>query len=318
MAGSSLLTLLDDVATILDDVAILSKAALKKTSGVLGDDLALNAEQVSGVKASRELAVIWAVAKGSFKNKLILVPAALLISAFIPFLITPLMMIGGGYLCYEGSEKVLHKWLLGKQHKQDKKKMLKAFEDPTVDMAQFEANKIKGAIRTDFILSAEIIVIVLGTVQNEPFLKQSLVVATIALAMTVLVYGLVAAILKLDDGGLYLIQDKSETFTARLKRVVGSGLLSFAPILMKLLTIVGTLAMFLVGAGIIIHDIQWLATLQADSVNWFESLWPILSNISWLAASVVTILVGFIIGLLIIPAVKLVSYLRRPRRTNVA
>lgn len=309
MAGSSLLTLLDDIATILDDVAILSKTALKKTSGVLGDDLALNAEQVSGVKANRELPVIWAVAKGSFINKLILVPAALLISAFIPWLISPLLMIGGAYLCYEGSEKVLHKWLYKEAHKNEKDKLIQAFENPDIDMAQFEADKIKGAIRTDFILSAEIIVIALGSVQAETFLKQSLVVSTIAITITLVVYGLVATIVKLDDAGLYLLQDSRLSFAAKLKRLIGRGLLSFAPKFMKLITIIGTLAMFLVGGGIIIHGIHWLAVLQQETLLWLESVLPFVQTFSWLITSVITLVIGFLVGLLLIPVSSLAKRL---------
>ena len=316
MAGSSLLTLLDDIATILDDVAILSKTALKKTSGVLGDDLALNAEQVTGVKANRELPVIWAVAKGSFLNKLILVPAALLISAFLPWLITPLLMIGGTYLCYEGSEKVLHKWFHKQAHIAEKDKLLRAFEDPTVDKAQFEANKIKGAIRTDFILSAEIIVIALGSVQNETFLKQSLVVSTIALTITILVYGLVAAIVKLDDAGLYLLQDRDEAFTSKLKRLIGQGLLSFAPKFMKLIAFIGTLAMFLVGGGIIIHGLHWLAIFQQELVSWAVTLLPLLQTVDWLISSAITLVIGFLIGLILMPISSVIKQLTKTIQKN--
>ena len=270
MAGASLLTLLDDIATILDDVAILSKTALKKTSGVLGDDLALNAQQVSGVQASRELAVVWAVAKGSFVNKLILVPAALLISAFLPVLIKPLLMLGGAYLCYEGAEKVLHKIFHKEQAAEDKARLIKAFEDPTVDMKSYEANKIRGAIRTDFILSAEIIVIALGTVQAATFLMQTLVVSSIAIAITVFVYGLVAMIVKLDDAGLYLIQQQGQSFLCHIKVLSGKGLLWFAPRFMKMLTFVGTLAMFLVGGGIFIHGISLLEAFQRKPMRLWQ------------------------------------------------
>jgi predicted DNA repair protein MutK len=255
MAGTSLLALLDDIATILDDIAAMTKVAAKKTAGVLGDDLALNAEQVSGVKADRELPVVWAVAKGSLVNKLILVPTALAISAILPWLITPLLMLGGAYLCFEGFEKIAHKLFHKEEHKAQHAKILKAVGDPKIDLVAFEKTKIKGAIRTDFILSAEIIVIALGTVQAQTFTHQVLVVSTIALVMTIGVYSLVAGIVKLDDGGLILLNAKGDNFGARSKRALGSGILSFAPFLMKSLSVIGTLAMFLVGGSILVHGI---------------------------------------------------------------
>lgn len=251
MAGASLLVLIDDIATILDDVAVLTKVAAKKTAGVLGDDLALNAQQVAGVAAERELPVVWAVCVGSLKNKLILVPAALAISAFIPWAVTPLLMIGGIYLCLEGVEKLAHPWLHSKadddSHHADE---LAAIADETVDMAAFEGEKIKGAIRTDFVLSAEIIVIALGTVASQPFMTQLTVLAGIGLIMTIGVYGIVAGIVKMDDVGAWLLL-KGRGFM----KIVGKGLLLAAPKLMKLLTIVGTAAMFLVGGGILSHGI---------------------------------------------------------------
>lgn len=257
MAGSSLLMLLDDIASVLDDVAVLSKVAAKKTAGVLGDDLALNAEQVSGVRAERELPVVWAVAKGSFLNKLILVPAALLISAVAPWAVMILLMLGGAYLCFEGFEKVAHKFLHKKEHQDHKNSLKQALLKPKVDLAAFEKKKIKGAIRTDFVLSAEIIVIVLGTVQGETFTTQLTVLSILAFAFTVGVYGFVAAIVKIDDAGLYLIQssENPQSTTARMKNIIGQGLLAFAPRLMKTLTIVGTIAMFMVGGGILMHGI---------------------------------------------------------------
>ncbi|WP_432698382.1 DUF808 domain-containing protein [Marinobacterium sp. YM272] len=248
MAGTSLLALIDDIATLLDDIALMSKVAAKKTAGVLGDDLALNAEQVSGVKADRELPVVWSVFKGSIINKLILVPAALLISVIAPWLITPLLMIGGAYLCFEGFEKVLHSF---KPDKAAHAKELKAIADHSVDMRDFEKNKIKGAIRTDFILSAEIVVIALGTVQSASFGVQVAVVSSIALAMTVGVYALVAGIVKLDDAGLFLSAEGKSGIGATF----GRGLLRLAPWLMKSLSVIGTAAMFLVGGGILVHGI---------------------------------------------------------------
>lgn len=256
MAGTSLLTLIDDIASILDDVAAMSKVAAKKTAGVLGDDLALNAQQVSGVTADRELPVVWAVAIGSFKNKFILVPAAIAISTFIPWAVTPLLMLGGAFLCYEGFEKLAHKLIqnnteIDTHHTEH----MAALSNRGVDMAHFEKDKIKGAIRTDFILSAEIIVITLGTVTTESFWKQVAVLTTIAIIMTVGVYGLVAGIVKLDDGGIYLSQKNGDSLFRKTQRCIGSAILKIAPYLMKSLSIVGTVAMFMVGGGILIHGI---------------------------------------------------------------
>lgn len=259
MAGGSLLALLDDIATVLDDVAILSKMAMKKSAGVLGDDLALNAEQVSGVKADRELPVVWAVAKGSLVNKVILVPAALAISAFIPVAVIPLMMLGGLYLCFEGFEKIAHRFLHPKSEiEAERQALLTAVVDPQIDMVAFEKAKIRGAIRTDFVLSAEIIVITLGTVAAASFVVQLAVLSGIALLMTVGVYGLVAGIVKLDDLGLYLSTLPGERPTRALKRRIGSLILRAAPYLMKTLSIAGTAAMFLVGGGILVHGLPAL------------------------------------------------------------
>ncbi|EOU2463865.1 DUF808 domain-containing protein [Vibrio navarrensis] len=248
MAGASLLTLLDDIATVLDDVAVMSKVAAKKTAGVLGDDLALNAQQVSGVSAEREIPVVWAVAKGSFRNKCILVPAALLISAFVPWLIMPLLLLGGLFLCFEGAEKILEKW----HHAQPSKEKEIATEQAITDIAAYEKQKIAGAVRTDFILSAEIIVIALGTVQGQSTTAQILVVSLIAFVMTIGVYGLVAAIVKLDDLGFYL---ERRSQGKGIGNTLGQSLIRFAPKLMKGLTIVGTAAMFLVGGGIVVHNV---------------------------------------------------------------
>jgi len=256
VAGSSLLALLDDIATILDDVALMTKVAARKTAGVLGDDLALNAQQVAGVRADRELPVVWAVAKGSFLNKLILVPTALAISALAPWAITPLLMIGGAYLCYEGFEKIAHKFMHRAEDKEARHEQLVAtLADPATDVVAFEKDKIRGAVRTDFILSAEIIVIALGTVADAPFAKQVVVLAGIAILMTVGVYGLVAGIVKLDDAGLYLGTRQGDDAPARLLRVLGRALLVAAPALMKTLSVAGTAAMFLVGGGILVHGI---------------------------------------------------------------
>ncbi len=250
MAGSSLLALLDDIATLLDDIAVMTKTATGKTAGVLGDDLALNANQLTGLRAKRELPVVWAVAKGSLLNKAILVPAALLISAVLPAAITPLLVAGGLYLCFEGFEKIVHKWLSHDDAEVERKKLVQAANKSAKDLLAFEKRKIRGAVRTDFILSAEIIVIALGTVAEAPFGTRAAVLTVVALLITVGVYGLVAAIIKMDDAGLYLLE-KPNAFL----RKVGGGLLAAAPRLMKVLSVVGTAAMFLVGGGILVHGI---------------------------------------------------------------
>ncbi len=247
--ASSLLALLDDITTVLDDVAVLSKVAAKKTTGVLGDDLALNAQQVAGVRADRELPVVWAVARGSFVNKAILVPAALAISAFAPWLVTPLLMLGGAFLCFEGVEKLAHRFLHSREEDEAQHAELsQALADPAVDLLALERDKIKGAVRTDFILSAEIIVIALGTVADVPFGTRVVVLTAIAVAMTAGVYGLVAAIVKLDDAGLWLTRR-----AGNVAQSLGRAILAAAPWLMKLLSIAGTAAMFLVGGGILVH-----------------------------------------------------------------
>jgi hypothetical protein len=259
LAGSSLLALLDDIATILDDVSVMTKVAAKKTAGVLGDDLALNAQQVTGINADRELPVVWAVAKGSAVNKAILVPAALAISALVPWAVIPLLMLGGVYLCFEGVEKLAHKFL--HSHDEDEAhhaELTQALADPKVDLVALEKDKIKGAVRTDFILSAEIIVISLGVVANAPFMTQVLALVGVSVMMTIGVYGLVAGIVKLDDAGLALGRATGDSGGARFKRSLGAGLLKTAPVLMKFLSIAGTVAMFLVGGGIISHGIPVL------------------------------------------------------------
>ena len=270
MAGSSLFALLDDIATMLDDISVMTKVAAKKTAGVLGDDLALNAQQVSGVRTERELPIVWAVAKGSFLNKLILVPSALLVSATLPELIGPLLMIGGFYLCYEGVEKIWHSLMHKEVIQQDKQALRNALKTPT-DLAEFERVKIKGAVRTDFILSAEIIVIALGTVSNESIGTQATVISVIAFAMTIGVYGLVALIVKLDDIGLLLQQDQRKLPVGTFKRKLGEALLAFCPWLMKALSFFGTLAMFLVGGGIIAHEFEYLHHLL-QAVNQLTGL----------------------------------------------
>ena len=298
--ASSLLILLDDIATILDDVAVMSKMAAKKTAGVLGDDLALNAQQVRGVRTDRELPVVWAVAKGSFVNKLILVPAALLISVVAPWLITPLLMIGGLFLCYEGVEKVLHSL----HHKKAKTEEEASQELTAIetDMATFEKDKVKGAIRTDFILSAEIVVISLGTVAAATFSTKVMVLSVIAILMTVGVYGFVAMIVKIDDLGLYLTQQASS-----FKQSIGRGLLAFAPKLMKTLTIVGTIAMFLVGGGIISHGVPLLHHFTEGSVDYAEHIPTVGSIVGALTPTLINLVIGFVAGLIVLAIVSLIK-----------
>lgn len=298
MAASSLLALIDDIASILDDVATMTKVATKKTAGVLGDDLALNAEQVSGVKADRELPVVWAVAKGSFINKAILVPAALAISALAPWAVTPLLMLGGAYLCYEGFEKLVHKYMHGKQDAAHRAELTQALLDPSVDLLALEKDKIKGAIRTDFILSAEIIVITLGVVAQQPFMTQVAVMSGIAVLMTVGVYGLVAGIVKLDDGGLYLSRRGGTSLFARGRRGAGRFILRAAPWLMKGLSVAGTAAMFLVGGGILTHGFaplhRWIEHTSADAGGLVKIIGPSLAEALFgvLAGAVVLALVS--------------------------
>ena len=254
MAATSLFALIDDIASILDDVALMTKVAAKKTAGVLGDDLALNAQQVSGVRAERELPVVWAVAKGSLRNKLILVPTALAVSALAPWAITPLLMLGGAYLCFEGVEKLAHKWLHDEADETTERvRVIASLATPDMDLVALEKSKIQGAIRTDFILSAEIIVITLGTVAGAPFLSQLTVLAGIAVIMTIGVYGLVAGIVKLDDGGLLLTRKSGSGLLVRAQRHAGRMILLAAPVMMKALSVIGTIAMFLVGGGILTH-----------------------------------------------------------------
>jgi len=287
---------------VLDDVAVLSKVAAKKTAGVLGDDLALNAQQVAGVRADRELPVVWAVARGSFVNKLILVPAALAISAFAPVLVAPLLMLGGAFLCYEGVEKLAHKFLHSAAEDEARHaELTQALADPAADLVALERDKIKGAIRTDFILSAEIIAITLGTVSGQPFGTQFAVLATIALLMTVGVYGLVAGIVKIDDAGLWLSRRPGAGAQA-----VGRGLLVAAPWLMKALSVAGTAAMFLVGGGILVHGVPALHHAIAAAVGGLPGL------LGALAGTLAEALVGVVAGALVLAGVTVVARLRRP------
>lgn len=302
MAGSSLLTLLDDIATLLDDISVMGKLAAKKTAGVLGDDLSLNAQQVSGVRANRELPVVWRVAKGSMLNKLILVPLALLISAFIPWAVTPLLMVGGAYLCFEGIEKVLHSITARKHKESPQERQVRLQALAAQDPRQFERDKVKGAIRTDFILSAEIVAITLGIVADAPLLNQVMILAGIAILVTIGVYGLVAIIVKLDDVGYWLVEKQ-----ALLAQVTGKGLLVIAPWLMKVLTVVGTLAMFLVGGGIVVHGItplhHWVEHLAQGYPALLQAVIPALANL----------LLGMVIGALVLLLVNTISQVRGTR-----
>jgi len=311
MAGSSLLVLLDDIAAVLDDVAMMTKVAAKKTAGVLGDDLAVNAEKVTGVRADRELPVVWAVAKGSMRNKCILVPAALGISLVAPWLITPLLMLGGLYLCFEGFEKVAHRFLhSAAEDAAEHEDLVAHLADPNVDLVAYEKDKIKGAVRTDFILSAEIIVLTLGVVAEMPFTSQVLVVSGIALIMTVGVYGLVAGIVKLDDAGLYLMQKEGEGAWRALQRWLGLRLLNFAPWLMKALAVVGTIAMFMVGGGILKHGIHvldvWIEQL-AQQLGDIAAAGPLLAALTPILASIA---IGMVAGAAVLALVTLWQRLR--------
>lgn len=307
MAGSSLLLLIDDIAAALDDVAVMTKVAVKKTAGVLGDDLALNAQQVAGVQANRELPVVWAVAKGSLINKVILVPTALLISAFVPWLITPLLMLGGAYLCYEGVEKLAHKFLHSEVEEQEHlKNLAEAVANPAIDMVAFEREKIKGAIRTDFVLSAEIIVITLGAVAQAEFITQVASVCSIAIIMTVGVYGLVAFIVKLDDMGLYLLRKQGKSVFLDVQHKLGKTLLLTAPVLMKTLAVAGTIAMFLVGGGILVHGVSFVHEFS-------QNLERFGGFIAWLGSATINMVLGVFAGAIVLAAVTLFGKLFNKR-----
>lgn len=311
MAAGSLLTLLDDIATLLDDVSVMTKVAAKKTAGVLGDDLALNAQQVTGVRAERELPVVWAVFKGSAVNKLVMVPAALFLSAVFPWIITPLLMLGGAFLCYEGFEKVVHKLLHSREEEQEEHaKRVRALADRRVNMAQFEKQRIRGAIRTDAILSAEIIVIALGTVKDADLAVRIGVVSLIAAVITVGVYGLVAGIVKLDDVGMHLMEKTGESRIATLQRRLGEMLLSFAPVMMKTLSILGTAAMFLVGGGILAHGFPLLAVWLHDIEDVAHDL-PVAADLfSGLATLVFNAITGIIAGGILVGLQQLIKLIK--------
>jgi predicted DNA repair protein MutK len=301
LAGSSLLALLDDIAALLDDVSVLTKVAAKKTAGVLGDDLALNAQQVTGVRAERELPVVWAVFKGSALNKLIMVPIALVLSAFAPWIITPLLMLGGAFLCYEGFEKVAHRFLHPPSEDEgEHEQRLKAIVDENVDMVAFEKKRIRGAVRTDAILSAEIIVIVLGTVQDADLITRVAVLSVVAALITIGVYGLVAGIVKLDDAGMHLLDKQGESKWVRFQRWFGEWILRFAPKFMRTLSFVGTVAMFLVGGGILVHAVPPVAAGLHHVVAFAHGL-DVASNLVAVLGSIgYNGLFGFVVGGLLV------------------
>ena len=311
MAGTSLFALIDDIAAILDDVSLMTKIAAKKTAGVLGDDLALNAQQVSGVHSERELPVVWAVARGSFINKIILVPAALAISALAPWAVMPLLMIGGAYLCYEGVEKLAHSLLPGKLGEEEKEeRLIEALRNPAVDLVAYEKDKIKGAVRTDFILSAEIIVIALGTVAAAPFMQRILVLSAVGVLMTVGVYGLVGGIVKLDDLGLYLTKRATAGAVGALLRKIGGLLLAAAPLLMKTLSVLGTAAMFLVGGGILSHGWHSLHDLIENIAHHTAKIPGIGGPLKAIAPTLLDAVAGIVVGAIILAVVTAVWRIR--------
>lgn len=310
--ASSLLTLLDDIVTLLDDVSVLTKVAAQKTAGVLGDDLALNAQQVAGLRADRELSVVWAVARGSLVNKAILVPSALATSVFAPWAVMPLLMIGGVYLCYEGFEKIAQKFLHGLA-KDGHAELARARFDRTTDLVSAERAKIKGAVRTDFVLSAEIIVITLGTVADVSFATRVAVLAVTALLMTAVVYGLVGSIVKLDDGGLYLSRCDGDAVVARILRHIGISIIQAAPWLMRALSLAGTAAMFLVGGGILVHGTpalrDWIGSL-AEGIAARSGAGGMLQRATYLVLDAVT---GVVAGAVVVAVVDVVQRVFRPR-----
>ena len=286
--------LLDDVASLLDDVAAMTKVATKKTAGVLGDDLALNANQLTGIQASRELPIIWAVSKGSLLNKAIIVPAAFLLSAFLPAAVPLVLMIGGAYLCYEGVEKILHRLLHhGEEHA--------AETADNRDPAQVEQEKIRAAIRTDFILSLEIIVIALASFVGKPLLTQILGLIAVALILTAAVYGVVALIVKMDDLGLYWAARQN-----RLLQMAGRALLWFAPKLLKALSVAGTAAMFIVGGHLWVENISALHHLAQ---HWTQGLDGFSA---WWVDAALSVGVGSVVGLALYAAVVIAQkFLKR-------
>jgi predicted DNA repair protein MutK len=312
MPGASLIAVLDDIASVLDDVAALTKIATKKTAGVLGDDLALNAQQVAGIRAERELPVVWAVAKGSLVNKAILVPGALAISAVAPWLVTPLLMVGGAFLCFEGCEKLEHKLFHRQAQQAEQRERAQAVADPAVDLVALEKEKVKGAIRTDFVLSAEIVAIALGTVAEAAFMTRVWVLCGLSLLMTAGVYGLVAGIVKLDDLGAWLTHRAAaaQGAAAAVQRSLGLGLVRSAPWLMKALSVAGTIAMFLVGGGILWHGIPGSHHLLEHWSEVVARISGIGGLLSALLPALINLLVGLLAGSILVAVVLLVKRLR--------
>jgi predicted DNA repair protein MutK len=311
MAGATLLALLDDITAVLDDIATMTKLAARKTAGVLGDDLALNAHQLSGAAAERELPIVWAVAKGSLLNKAILVPAALALSAFAPWAVLPLLLAGGLYLCFEGAEKVVHAFRARRGHEPTIAPSPAELAAAAGDPATFERTRIRGAIRTDFILSAEIIVITLGTVAESPFATQLGVLVAVALAMTVFVYGLVAGIVKLDDAGLALMRRPGASRWRQFQRGLGRRIVGAAPALMRALSVIGTAAMFLVGGGIVVHAWHALDGAITAATAPLAAIAVVGPALAWLAAPLGAALVGLAAGLAIVAAIDIGRRLRR-------
>jgi len=305
MAGSSLLLLIDDIAAVLDDVALMTKMAAKKTAGVLGDDLAVNAEKVTGVRAEREIPVVWAVAKGSFKNKLIIVPVALLLSVIAPWAISPVLIVGGLYLCYEGFEKIVHNMLHAKEEAAEHEERVETLvEGEEFDIVAFEKDKIKGAIRTDFILSLEIIVLTLGIVAESTFTTKVLVLCGISMLMTIGVYGLVAGIVKLDDAGLHLTEKTGQGAWVSTQHWMGERLLSFAPWLMKALGVIGTVAMFLVGGGILVHGFHFIDVAIKQLQEMVAGLAGIGPALGAITPTLGGLVVGVIAGAIVVGVVQ--------------
>lgn len=317
MAGSSLLTLVDDIASVLDDVAVLTKVAAKQTAGVLGDDLALNAQQVSGVAADRELAVVWAVAKGSARNKAILVPAALVISAWMPWAVTPLLMVGGTFLCYEGFEKIAYRRSRDAMHGNARSEAIaSALVARPIDIAAYERKKVSGAVRTDFILSAEIITITLGVVAASPFITQVAVLTGIAIIMTIGVYGLVAGIVKLDDAGLHLSRQSSDTAWGRWQRSTGFAIVNASPWLMKGLSVAGTAAMFLVGGGILTHGIAALRQPIAALERYASSTPGVGNLLAAITPALLDAVIGIVAGGIGVSVLALIRHALQARRAK--
>ncbi|MDQ9171145.1 DUF808 domain-containing protein [Oxalobacteraceae bacterium R-40] len=310
--AASLLALLDDITLLADDVAAMSKVAAKKTAGVLGDDIALNANQVSGFSPSRELPVVLAVAKGSAINKAILVPIALLLVAFAPWSLTPLLMLGGAFLCFEGVEKVFHKLLHSEaEDSAHHKELIETVQKSPQQIVELEREKIKGAVRTDFILSAEIIAISLGTIQGVPLSQQAMVLVAISVVFTIGVYAVVAGVVKLDDLGIFLTSK-----TGKVKQAFGRFILRATPYFMKTLSFLGTVALFLVGGGIIVHGIPALHHVVEWTEHALHALPGVGPTLAQTASALVNMVTGFVVGSVVVAAVTLYSKMFRKKAAH--